>query len=272
MPRLLFSLAIAASLAACSSSKPATLASAPASVDLSVDGQSADWSGVLRPVDKQPGLSLGVRNDGESLSLALVANTPEQALRLSRGVTFWFDSEGGSQKGFGVGFPLRPERGARGRGEGTGPGAEAGDPNARMDRVRERFNEGTRRMAVYRGGGGELQLAVGDVEVIEADAEWTEAGLVIELRVPLAASDGYAVGAAPGETVGLGIETVDLPEGAGQGRGPGPGGMRPDGGIRPGGGQGGGMRPGGRGGMRGGDGAPRQLPTETTWMRVALAR
>jgi hypothetical protein len=108
---------------------------------------------------------------------------------------------------------------------------------------------------VYRGGGGELQLSVGEVEGIEAEAAWTEAALVVELRVPLAGRGGYTVGAARGTTVGLGIETVDVPDEALQrvrGRRGGPGG---------------GARPGGRD-----PGSERaQAPTKTRWFRVQLA-
>ncbi|MEM1054216.1 MAG: hypothetical protein AAGI52_01715 [Bacteroidota bacterium] len=276
MTRSFSLLALAVGLAACSSSAP-VLQSAPPSATAEVDGEAADWAGSLQPVEDQPGLSLGVRDDGETMAVALVANTPQQALRLSRGVTFWFDGEGGKSRAFGIGFPVRPERGARGQGRRQRGGGEATpemgdgmrggpDPGARMARLRERFNDGADRMTVYRDGGGELQLAVGEVEGIEAAAEWTEAALVVEVRVPVTGgATGYSIGAEPGEAVGLGIETVDVPDEMlqrAQARRGGPGGQAR----------------GGRGGARGGRagagglrGRAPQLPTETQWVRVERA-
>ncbi|MEM6328110.1 MAG: hypothetical protein AAF791_13435, partial [Bacteroidota bacterium] len=82
--------------------------------------------------------------------------------------------------------------------------------------------------------------------------------------VPLQGSGGYAISAGPGGAVGLGIEMLDIPEEAlaqRQNRRTGPPRV----------GRGGGRAgaPGGRAG-RGGDG-PRELPTETTWLRVQLS-
>ena len=262
MPRLLPLAALAALLAGCSSPKPA-VQSGRAPSTLTIDGSAADWSDALMPVPDEPGLSMGVRNDRTAMSVVLVANTPEQGLRLSRGATFWFDGDGGTDRAFGVGFPLRPERGARGnrqRPEGERPAPGEREPGARLDRARERFNEGTDRLTVFRGGGGELQVGRGDVPGLETAAEWTERALVVELRVPLSGDDGYAVGAASGAKVGLGVELLDVPEG----------GLRPRAGRR-----GAGAGPGGRGGRRGAGGgraAPRQVGTETRWVQVTLAR
>ena len=268
MLRFLPLAALAVLLAGCSSSKP-TVQSGAVPSSLAIDGDASDWAGALTPVPEEPGLSMGVRNSGTAMSVVLVANTPEQALRLSRGATFWFDGDGGTDRAFGIGFPLRPQRragGPRTRQPGDGPGAGPGgrDPGARMDRARERFNDGTRRLTVFRGGGGELQVGQGDVPGLDTAAEWTESALVVELRIPLAGDNGYAIGAAPGARVGMGLELIDVPEGGlrQRARRGGPGAGR--GGRR-------GARPGAGGGARG-DAGSRQLPTTTRWVQVTLVR
>ncbi|HLA64191.1 MAG TPA: hypothetical protein VK610_07170, partial [Rhodothermales bacterium] len=182
--------------------------------------------------------------------------------------------EGGKQKSVGVQFPLgmmgagRPP--GNGPGSGSGGGRRGGPPSEAE--MAERFQASLGQLALRRGerDPGERR-GVEAVPGLEVAAVLDRGQLVYELRVPLQSEGGFAVGAAPGATVGLGLETPQPARGArerggpGGERGPGAGGGRPPGGGGMGGG-GGMSRPGG-----GRGGAPASEPFER-WVRVVLAR
>jgi hypothetical protein len=122
-----------------------------------------------------------------------------------------------------------------------------------------------------------LELAFAKTVGLDVATRMGEGVLVYEIRVPLSASDAqpYAVRSTPGSTIGLGIETGQMPRpggrgdegGRGGGRGGGPpgGGGMGGGGGRGGGGMGGGPPGGGR------EGGMREMKPVKTWVVVHLA-
>jgi len=232
-----------------------------------VDGKLTEWSAPLVTLGSTP-LSLGVRNDGQFLYVALASS--DQAARMmlgAAGFTVWMDPSGKNKKSFGITVPpaMAGGPGMRGRGSGGGPPAQPGQEG------RQEPPQG--------GPGGPDGAAIGTITSIEVlgaskddkrrfeiayartigldvAARMAEGVLVYELRVPLPVSEAqpYGVRSAPGATIGLGIETGQLPGPGGRGEegGRGRSGM---GGGPPGGGGGGGMGGGmGGGGMMGGGG------------------
>jgi len=108
---------------------------------------------------------------------------------------------------------------------------------------------------------------------IEVRIGRVEGSVVYELKVPLQVDDGhpYAIGARPGATIGIGLETpeVEKPESAGDAGMPGKGGRPPGGGGMGGGGMGGGPPMGGGGHGRPGGFEPAK-PIKA-WATVRLA-
>ncbi len=220
---------------------------------LTIDGVLKEWVSLvsLDPVK----LSVGTRNDGRFLYVALTASDPSTRMLLgAAGVTVWFDPAGKNKKAFGIAIPPTMI---------GGPGMRGGGPDA-MEPLRHVEVAGPGKDDRRR-----LELTYARTVGIDVAARLAEGVLVYEIRVPLAASTDqpYAVRSGPGATIGLGIESNKLERGdeggrgrggrgGGTGGGPGggiggPGGM---GGGRIGGGMGGGMmggRPpgGGRAGM-----------------------
>ena len=83
-----------------------TLQSTSPDREITVDGSTEDWQGALTLIEKKK-LSLGVLNDGEFLYLALVTRDRQLINQMMiRGLTVWFDAEGGKEKTFGIRFPL----------------------------------------------------------------------------------------------------------------------------------------------------------------------
>ena len=254
-----------------------------------VDGKLTEWSAPLVTLGSTP-LSLGVRNDGQFVYVALASSDPATRMMLgAAGFTVWMDPSGKNKKSFGITVPPTLKGlGMRGRGAGGGPSGQDGQPPDSQSAPPQgqpgsSGQEGQKDPA-QTGPGGSAGPPIGTITSIEiagaskddrrrfeltyartigldVAARAAEGVLVYELKVPLAVSEAQPYGAksSPGATIGLGIETAELPkpEGRGGEGGPGRGGMGggpPGGGGGGGGGMGGGM--GGGGMMGGGGGQP----------------
>ena len=233
-------------------SKPEFQSSWPKST-IAIDGRGPEWSGKLVDVDKGKA-SIGVMNDGEFLTLALVTGDDEiKRVLIRQGVIVWFDTSGGSGRLFGIRYPL----GSGFRGE---RGMNLDRPMTVVDELEICGpGEGNRhRMTVAQAGGIAVKYQ------IEFDT------LVYEMRVPLrdAGRHPFAINVSPGQTIGVGIETpgMDRADGIPQGRQrEGMGGAEGTGGGRM--GRGGGR--GGRGGSPSGEeGRPEPF---ALWGRIHLA-
>ena len=213
-----FLLPLVLCLAACSSPLP-VVASGEAPNPMAVDGDAREWEGALRPVPEEAGLSLGLRNDADALYLVVVAGDDWQARRVAgRGLTVWINESGTKDKAYGLSFPVG--LGSDGERGGARPGTqpdvyqpggrigEPVDPSGRDQHLRDGFLRSLDRIEITRNGEKE-SVAVGGAAGIQTAAMWTDAGLVVEMRVPLHQGP-YAVGAASGATLGLGVELAEV--------------------------------------------------------------
>lgn len=270
-----------------------------------IDGRLTEWDAPLVSLGSAP-LSIGMRNDGQFLCVALVASDPAARMLLGQaGFTVWWDPGAKERKSFGITIPPLMARGPGMRGVGRfgeppdqgGPPPSQGQGQGGQSAPPAQGQEGQPRS----GTAGPAIEAIGHIEVVgpgrderrrlelafartaglDAASRMAEGVLVYEIRVPLAASEGqpYAVRSTPGAAIGLGIETNEMPRFGGRGE-EGGGGRSGGGGGRPPGGGGGGMMGGGGGGRGGmGGGAPgggregmRALKPIKTWTVVHLAQ
>jgi len=199
---------------------------------------------------------------------------------MRHGFIVWFDEDGKTKKRFGLKYPVVESSGeGEERGQyGGHRGSSSGSGGADHERPSEENYEPADRIDVLGSNkDDERSLTLDHAAGIEAAARMDQGALRYELKVPLAktADHPYAIGTAPGKTIGIGIETPkperSPSEGGGRGYGGGGGGGGYGGGGY--GGHGGGM--GGHGGMHGGDGrgegayqAPKPL---NAWGTVALS-
>ncbi len=230
---------------------------------ITIDGQMDDWQGVLTPIEKE-NLSLGVLNDGEFLYLALVSRDRQVLNQMvGMGFTIWFDGEGGKARTFGIRFPL----GLIASGASFSPRElqQNRDPEAR----RERFEESLTDMEIFDGEESSMRFMLDTVNGIAVKARLDAGTLLYELKVPLRKSDAYAfaVNAAPGDVIGVGLETPEIDRETLRQQLGGRSGAGGRGGVgAPGGGR------GGFGGPGGGRGGPPQLPDPLKlWTTVTLA-
>jgi len=245
---LLFLLMLAALAAGCAST--IQLPSRWSDQPLRVGADPAKWSDSTIFVEKD-GIQVGVINDDEFLYVCVMSSKPNLGRQVMfRGMTVWFDPNGGEKKTLGLRFPI----GMGGRDIMTRPEAEERDQRGnRVEAMgRQALNEfeylgptdmDLQRVSRLQGQGVEMHLTT------------TPERFVYQLRVPLAYSSAhpYSVESRPGASIGVGFET-NTPQrpgaaaGGGEGRGeggrggqPGMGGGR--GGRMPGGTGPGGARP-----------------------------
>jgi len=187
-----------------------------------------------------------VSNDAEYFSLRLrIVNPDVQRIVMHDGITWWFDSEGGAKRSFGIRYPLSAPRPA-----GGGEAQDAGGLLLNSPGEIELFagEKEHQRMSILATGG------------IEAAVRWQGDTLVYDLRVPLTASavHPFGIGAGRGSFIGVGAVTTATQAGAeppiGRQDNDGEGGF---GGGR----TGGGSRP---------SGGPRTQPLNL-WIKVRLA-
>ncbi|MCL4848696.1 MAG: hypothetical protein KJ066_19280 [Acidobacteria bacterium] len=291
----LSTLALGAGLATASDPLPlpATWRAAP----LVADGDDAEWS--------EPATSLGsvavsvsVANDDQHLFLRLRTSDRTAAIQIVRaGFIVWFDPGGRDRKVFGIKYPVgtplnEDDFPARGAGRPRVPPRDpdtSGDDDDRRPRRPPARGEGAQDEArppaaplvpadpslvpprlelLGRDKNAHRTLLLDHTPGIRVAVGRADDTLVYELVVPLSrtADAPYAVGARPGTTIGLGVETLklELPK------------LESRAGRRPpmgGGGMGGpgGMGGRGRDGRPGGGARPEMPKPWTVWTKVALA-
>lgn len=195
-------------VAGCGSAPPLYL-SEPATPETVVDGVAGEWPSALRPVPGEAGLSLGLRRDGDALVVAVIAGDERQARRIALGgLRVWIDPAGGTDRALGIRYPAPTDPDLRSivRSDLRPGGGSAGlDPV----RLRRQFEAGLDEVEVTRGVLTQRARPDGTFGGLTAASTWGTRGLIVEMRIPLAAAPGLLKTSA-GEAVGLGVDLLDV--------------------------------------------------------------
>ncbi len=234
-----------------------------------IDGKNTEWGNSLVLLDDKE-TSIGIFNDSDFIYIGLVSTNPSlRSQVVRRGITFWFDTEGGKDEKFGVHYPLAydairpsPENGTDADNQQSSFLSDASVDDLEI--------EGP-------GKDDHHQMTFAEAGGIEARYKTTNGVLVYELKVPLSdkGSRPFAIGTRSGAVIGVGAETSNKQsskpsEGSEGGRGGGVGGEGGGGGYGGGGGGGRGHR-GGGGGGGGRRSSGEQGEPFTMWAKVQLA-
>jgi hypothetical protein len=178
----------------------ATITATWRGAEVTVDGSIRDWTSLAR-VDAGP--AVAVQNDGAALYIAVASNDPTLRVQLATGAIVWIDPSGRRRQTFGLrleGLAPRPIAGAAST-------AATNDLSDSVLNPLEAFDllgpARLQRRLIDDAGAVGIALASG-VE---------DGTIVYELKVPLEKTDTtpHAVGARPGTTVSVGIETPTDP-------------------------------------------------------------
>lgn len=232
-----------------------------------VDADLSDWADSTVFVEEK-NIRVGITNDDDFLYVALFATDTELARGIFvRGLTLWFDPNGGERKTLGLRYPM----GMMERGMDVLPRGRRNDPDFDQDSS-GRFSMPMVREFEFLGPEERDRQRVGtlDGKGVEVELRSSREGFMYEAKIPLRYSleHPYALETRAGETIGFGVELGSgfqgRPGGAGMGV-PGSDGGR----GRPGGGRGG-VRGGGRMPPGGPAGGGRVEPIDF-WFSVQLA-
>lgn len=166
--------------------------------EIVIDGSVGDWPGLERIGD---GPGVAAQNDGTTMYLAVASNDPVVRQQLATGLIVWFDGSARKAQTFGVrleGLARRPLPGAT-------PDATASsvlDRNLTLNTL-DAFD-------VLGPAKNQRRLVDNPAAAGVALASGVENGMMVyELKLPLdrGSATPYAIGAKPGATVAVGIET-----------------------------------------------------------------
>ncbi len=227
------SVLLALGLAGCGTIKTFLIDSQPPVRDIAIDGKTEDWTGHLIIIGNER-VSLGLLNDRDNLYVCLLAEDDfTRSQILMQGLTVWFDPQGGKKKRLGIKYPIGLPPGER---RTPGMGEDPEGPG--FDKLPEKLLTELEIIRPENDAPQKLNLA--EAKGIELTAVSSAGLFAYELKIPLRRTGQHpiAVGAEPGKTIGLGIETgkLDLsrmPRGRSGGV-PSVGGLPPGGGMRPG--------------------------------------
>ncbi len=250
--------------------------------EIMVDGKNSDWAGCESYYDEKNGIKIGIINDEKNIYMCIYTwNRKTQMQVLMRGLTVWFDSEGGKKEAFGIHYPIKKMEMGMDWGmdmskEKSGFQRDSAEDRGDTEMLNSMLAESRSEMEIMGPGeNARLSVTTNDSEKlgIEAVIDITNRVLVYELKVPILreAQSRYTIGTEPGAKIGVGFKVgkMERPEG-----GKFPGGSM---GEPPGGGMGeppgGGMSPpgGGMGPPRGGMGGRPSFESLDLWTKVKLA-
>ena len=166
-----------------------------------IDGKNTEWGNSLVLLDDKE-TSIGIMNDSEFIYIGLVTtnrNLRNQVAR--RGITFWFDVEGGKDEKFGVHYPLGFDAVRPWKDNGT----DADNQSATVQKdipTDDLEIEGP-------GKDDHHPMTFAEAGGIEAKYKIANGVLVYELKVPLSdkTSSPFAIGTKSGALIGVGAET-----------------------------------------------------------------
>jgi hypothetical protein len=217
----------------------AKLASTFSQMDIEIDGDIGDWE-QLPAYTQRDGIRLSIANDREYLYILFVTSQRDIARQvLMRGMTLWFDPNGGTKRTIGLAYPLGILE----------PGMRDIERPDRLEMRQDVMNRSLNEFEFY--GPQEhdrLRVAKTQGKGIEVEVNDERSLFIYEAKIPLifSARQPYAIEASPGSAVGLAIEIGDREmfsrrtdgmggerpggfPGGGRGRMPGGGGQRPAG-------------------------------------------
>jgi hypothetical protein len=169
--------------------------------DVIIDGKNTEWRYLTVLDDKET--SVGALNDGNFVYLILITSNRELLNQVRRrGITIWFDHEGGTEKKFGVHYPIG-FGGFRSTQEGRPDGEDQAQDMRKENSVEELEIYGPKEDDRHR-------MTLAETGGIEARFRTANDVLVYELKVPLADNGlhPFAIGTKPGTLVGVGVETL----------------------------------------------------------------
>jgi len=192
---------------------PSTLQSGAPSTPPTSDGALGEWGGNLTYVDGEP-VSMNVMRTDSLLYVAL--STQDRKLIRSvaqNGLIVWVDPTGGTQRTYGIQYPLglRAQRAGRRSPQESGASGSS-RPTATFDQL------ALKELDVIRQNSTRIRIPAKFSSGLRAQATIDRGALVYELAIPVNAASGtttdrrHGLRSPLGSTIGVGLQTPDPDE------------------------------------------------------------
>lgn len=171
-----------------------TLESQWRTVPITIDGDGAEWPDTRQYFEKKSNVLISVMNDDDNIYVRLLMRSKEtQRMFLQAGFITWIDDTGGSEKKFGVQFPLAKENPM----QGNMPDYKQRNS---MQEVLEDSLQSLSVLDTENSPARSISMAEAAEKGIYACLGMTPGYMVYELQVPIKA-------AAENKLIGIGFET-----------------------------------------------------------------
>jgi hypothetical protein len=194
--------------------------------NITIDGNDSDWSNSLVFYNEINSL-VGVQNDRDYLYLCLVTSDQQLERKIfTTGITIWFDNTDKGDKKFGIRYPLMAknmnrdafENGddqAEGRRTNPDDGRETPSDNRLAagfpgrENTEDKFLKNQTEIEVIDANNESTRYPIAQLKGVQLKMTVKDYRMVYEFRIPIAMKNeySYAVGAASGSTISVGLET-----------------------------------------------------------------
>jgi hypothetical protein len=172
------------------------------------DGSADQWKGKTTYV-KEGGLLIGVQNDSDNIYIALTTSDPASKQQIiMRGLTVWFDTQGGDNKTFGIKYPI----GARDMGLMNlrkGQDENNGNNQDWLEQMEDNAVNSTT-LEVMNSDDDGMKMELADASGVTVKLTRSNDVLIYELKIAMKESAGtrYSIGInSIRQIVGVGFET-----------------------------------------------------------------
>jgi len=176
--------------------------------EIVIDGKSDDWVGALVYFEGED-ISLGLFNDEDYFYTCMIVDNPQTRNQIMmRGLTLWFDPEGGKEKRFGIKYPLGMQMNRALRQEGAAPRERFLDIENIEERMQELLERTSLELEILHSGKKVgARMPVEQAKGIKVAIAVYSGMIVYECQVPLVSSDElpYAIGANTEDLIGVGF-------------------------------------------------------------------
>jgi hypothetical protein len=176
--------------------------------EVKIDGNNEDWDGKTWVIKDLKNVLVGFMNDENYLYISLtISDRALQRQIAMRGLTVWFDRNGGDEKKFGVHYPFGMDNRDKPM-EGRRPKRDDEHERDSMPIFLEKFSDELDILTPTENEHHRMQMQ--ETGGIDIALNFSQGLLIYEMKVPITdkGAQPYVIGTTAGSIIGVGIETM----------------------------------------------------------------
>lgn len=178
--------------------------------DMKIDGDFSDWENNLHAIEGE-GVSLGFKNDNESLYLCLITVDRGKMMQMMRsGFIVWFIPQNNNSKVFGIKYPMPLSLLNLGREERQDFNKDMFQPEKMQEMFSKMLNQKNEFQIINEENFPLGQFGLDNKKGIKVKLGYASERFIYELQVPLGTNNySYRIASQPGEKLKIKFETLE---------------------------------------------------------------